>query len=167
MYRITAVSTGNVCRSPLAEYLIRRALHAGGIDDVDVDSAGTSDGEAGSGADPRAVSLLAAAGLDASGHTARRFAPERFAATDLVLALDIDHYTALRRLAPTPAEQAKVRMLRSFDPAVAGSGPADQGIYDPWFGDEDDFEACRQMISAALPGLVEHVRAETADARGA
>jgi protein-tyrosine phosphatase len=167
MYRITAVCTGNICRSPMAEFMIRHALDDAGVTDVDVDSAGTSDWETGNPVDPRAGKLLAADGLDAGAHIARRFTHESFATTSLVLALDMDHYAELRRLAGNPADQAKVHMLRSFDPALSGLGPADQGIYDPWFGDAADFELCRDMIRSALPGLVEHVRKETAEARGA
>ncbi|MGJ9403024.1 low molecular weight protein-tyrosine-phosphatase [Arthrobacter sp. KK5.5] len=167
MYRITAVCTGNICRSPMAEFMIRQALEGAGVTDVQVDSSGISDWETGNPVDPRAGTVLASDGLDAAAHVARKFDRESFAATDLVLALDLDHFTELRRLAQSPADQAKIHMLRSFDPALSGVGPAEQGIYDPWFGDAADFEVCRDMIRAALPGLVEHVRKETAGARGA
>ncbi|MEE1622326.1 low molecular weight protein-tyrosine-phosphatase [Zafaria sp. Z1313] len=167
MYRITAVCTGNICRSPMAEYLIRGALESAGVDGVVVDSAGTSDGEAGNPVDPRAAAVLTRAGLDPSKHVARRFEAADFADADLVLALDTDHYARLRRLAPGPQDAAKVRLLRSFDPAVADKGPSGQGIYDPWYGDAADFALCHEMIRAALPGLVEHVRLEATGRRGA
>ena len=53
----------------------------------------------------------------------------------------------------------KVRMLRSFDPAVAGSDLLDQGIEDPWYGGQSDFDAVWHQIHAALPGLVNHIKA--------
>jgi protein-tyrosine phosphatase len=167
MYRITTVCTGNICRSPMAEYLIRQAVEEAGITDVEVDSAGTSDWEIGNPADPRAIELLVANGIDASSHTARQFDGGTFATVDLVLALDADHYAELRKLAPTPEDKEKVRMLRSFDPQVADLAPAEQGIYDPWFGDSGDFDAAWEMIRAALPGLVRHVRQASAETSGA
>lgn len=167
MYRITIVCTGNICRSPMAAYLLRRAVEDAGIEDVDIDSSGTSDWEIGNPIDPRAAELLTGRGIETSGHVARQFAAAHFADADLVLALDTDHYTALRRMAATDADRAKIRMLRSFDPTLAGEPPAKQGVYDPWFGDKADFTATADMISGALPGLVRHIRSQTADARGA
>lgn len=159
--------TGNICRSPMAEHLLRAALQDAGIDGVEVDSAGTSDWEIGRPMDPRAAELLTRQGLDPSNHAARQFAAEDFADTDLVLALDTDHFGALRRLAGNETDRSKVHMLRSFDPAVAQEAPAQQGIYDPWYGDEADFAITEQLINAALPGLVRHIRIRTADTRGA
>jgi protein-tyrosine phosphatase len=167
MYRITTVCTGNICRSPLAEYMLRAALEEAGIDGVQIDSAGTSDWEIGNPIDPRASALLTARNIDAARHTARQFTAGSFADTDLVLALDTDHYAELRRLAPTAQDREKVVLLRSFDPAVADKGQSEQGIYDPWYGDEADFETCQQLILAALPGLLEHIRTRTSEARGA
>jgi len=51
-------------------------------------------------------------------------------------------------------------MLRSFDPAVAGRDLLDQGIEDPWYGGHADFEVTWDLIKAAVPGIVEHVRQE-------
>ena len=53
----------------------------------------------------------------------------------------------------------KVRMLRSFDPAVSGHDLLDQGIEDPWYGGHRDFDAAWHQIHGAVPGIVEHVRA--------
>ena len=79
---------------------------------------------------------------------------------ELILALDVDHYGWLRQAAPDGTSLAKIRMLRSFDPAVAGKDALDQGIEDPWYGGHADFEATWELIQAAVPGIVEHVRAE-------
>src|SRR5207244_4454969 len=92
-------------------------------------------------------------------HVAQQFRPEWFDERDLILALDVDHYGHLREHAPAGTEH-KVRMLREFDPAVAHLDHLDQGIEDPWFGDQSDFELTWQLIHAAVPGVVEHVRVE-------
>lgn len=156
-YRITTVCTGNICRSPMAEFMVANAAAEAGLN-VEVDSAGTSAWEVGNPMDPRAFAELARHGIEATGHTARTFNPEWFAERDLILALDIDHYEDLRALAPNTATAQKVRMLRSFDPAVAQLEPAQQGIYDPWYGNAKDFAVSWDLIEAALPGIVAHAR---------
>jgi protein-tyrosine phosphatase len=114
--------------------------------------------------DPRAKAVLARHGIAATDHAARAFDPAWFAERELILALDTEHYDALLSLAPTPEEAAKVRMLRSFDAEVAGAMPGLQGIYDPWYGDVQDFEVSWTMISAAIPGILAHATA-TGEAR--
>ncbi|WP_372697217.1 low molecular weight protein-tyrosine-phosphatase [Arthrobacter sp. JSM 101049] len=167
MFRILTVCTGNICRSPMAAYLLRQAVQDAGISDVDITSAATSDWETGNPIDPRAAALLTRRGIETSSHVARQFDAGDFDEVDLVLALDADHYTHLRRLATSDSARTKIRMLRSFDPDSAQEAPARQGIYDPWYGDDADFETTYQLISAALPGLVQHIRNQTADTRGA
>ncbi|MGA7206508.1 MAG: low molecular weight protein-tyrosine-phosphatase [Specibacter sp.] len=152
-YRIMTVCTGNIARSPMAEFMLAGAAAEAGLN-VEVDSSGTTSWEAGNPMDPRTVEVLKRHGITAPAHAAREFRPEWFAERDLILALDTDHFDALRALAPTPADAAKVRMLRSFDPAVAKDGTRAQGIYDPWYGDDGDFQACWEMISAAVPGVL-------------
>ncbi|MBP2412496.1 protein-tyrosine phosphatase [Arthrobacter stackebrandtii] len=157
-FRIITVCTGNICRSPMAEFMLAAAAAEAGLD-VAVDSAGTTGWEVGEPIDPRAKAELARHGVPATGHTARKFNPSWFAERELILALDTDHYDALRALAPTPEAAAKVRMLRSFDPAVAAEKPDAQGIYDPWYGDAKDFEASWDLIAAAVPGILAHATA--------
>lgn len=167
MFRILTVCTGNICRSPMAAYLLRQAVQDAGISDVEITSAATSDWETGNPIDARAAALLTRRGIETSSHVARQFMASDFDEVDLVLALDTDHYTHLRRLATSDTARAKIRMLRSFDPDAAQEAPARQGIYDPWYGDDADFETTYQLIAAALPGLVQHIRNQTADTRGA
>ncbi|MFI7582678.1 low molecular weight protein-tyrosine-phosphatase [Kocuria sp. M1N1S27] len=168
MYSIVAVCTGNICRSPMAEFALRRAFEAAGLaEHVRVDSAGVSDEELGNPVDPRAGELMRRAGLDASRHAAQVFDPVRFADRDLVLALDVVHWRRLRALAPDEAAAAKVHLLREFDPAVAGEERSGLGIYDPWYGGPEDFETTYGMIAAAVPGVVRAVARELGTARDA
>ena len=118
-YRIITVCTGNICRSPMAELMLQRAADGAGLAVV-VDSAGTSGWEVGNPIDPRAAAKLDALGISSAGHSARQFQPAWFAERDLILALDVGHFDALCAAAPDEAARVKVRMLRSFDPAVAG-----------------------------------------------
>lgn len=153
-YRVCFVCTGNICRSPMAESVFRARVAGAGLDDlVEADSAGTGGWHEGDPADPRTVSVLEEHGYD-SGHTARQFQPSWFARLDLVIALDAGHLKALRRLAPTPQDAAKVRLLRSYDPAAGD----DLDIPDPYYGAVDGFEECLAMVEAASTGLLTAVR---------
>jgi protein-tyrosine phosphatase len=165
-YRIIAVCTGNICRSPMAELMLADVLAAEGLTAAVVESAGTTAYEVGRPIDPRAARKLLAHGITSGHHVAREWRPEWFRSRELILALDVDHYGWLRQGAPDRGSLAKIRMLRSFDPAVAGRDPLDQGIEDPWYGGHTDFEQTWDYIHAALPGIVEHVRAQLAQQGG-
>jgi protein-tyrosine phosphatase len=162
------VSTGNICRSPMAEYMLRTALGDAGIGDVTVESAGTSDGEAGNGIDPRAAAIMQSHGINAKDHVARVLDPAAIPGVDLLLAMDQEHLAALAKLLPADpaAPRPELRMMRSFDTTLASAPVDGQGIYDPWFGDSADFRLCWQLISAAIPGVLEYVRAHTMPQRG-
>ncbi|MEV7570233.1 low molecular weight protein-tyrosine-phosphatase [Streptomyces tanashiensis] len=158
-YRVCFVCTGNICRSPMAEHVFRRRVEEAGLDDlVVVDSAGTGGWHEGDGADPRTVSVLDENGYT-SAHTARRFRSSWFPALDLVIALDEGHLRELRELARTPDEAARIRLLRSYDPA-AGAG---LDVPDPYYGGREEFEECLEMVEAASEGLLAAVRAELED----
>ncbi|MDQ0960461.1 protein-tyrosine phosphatase [Streptomyces sp. B4I13] len=169
-YRVCFVCTGNICRSPMAESVFRARVAEAGLDAlVEVDSAGTGDWHEGEDADPRALAVLAGHGY-ALDHTARRFEPSWFARLDLVIALDSGHLRALRGLAPTQEDAAKVRLLRSYARQEAGchpgaaspasSGPAHAGldVPDPYYGGRAGFEECLEMVEEASDGLLAAVR---------
>ncbi|WP_159618443.1 low molecular weight protein-tyrosine-phosphatase [Ruania rhizosphaerae] len=154
-YRISVVCTGNICRSPMGEAVLRSAFEEAGLgDQVDVVSAGTGAWHLGNDADHRTHAVLTRHGHTLSGHTATQFSASDFAELDLVLALDSGHERALRRLAPDAGAAAKVRLLRSFD----SSAPPGAEVADPYYGDPEDFETVYTQVSSAVAGLVAHVR---------
>jgi protein-tyrosine phosphatase len=159
-FRVCFVCTGNICRSPMAESVFRARVHEarlGGL--VTVDSAGTGPWHEGDGADHRTVAVLTAGDYEenASGHIARQFQPAWFADAELVVALDNGHLRALRRLAPTPQDAARVRLLRDYDPA-AGTDGCGPDVPDPYYGGMDGFQRCLRMCEAAADGLLDAVR---------
>ncbi|MFD1660094.1 low molecular weight protein-tyrosine-phosphatase [Streptomyces caeni] len=174
-YRVCFVCTGNICRSPMAEYVFRAHVEEAGLHGlVEVDSAGTDGWHEGEGADPRTVAVLRDNGYD-SDHTARRFQPSWFSRLDLVIALDAGHLKALRRLAPTPEDAAKIRLLRSYarpSPESAAQAPSvraaddDLDVPDPYYGGMDGFEECLEMVEEASLALLavvqEHVEGRAA-----
>lgn len=155
-FRILTVCTGNICRSPMAEYMLRGLLAKAGLgDEVVVDSAATSAWEVGNPMDPRAERLLARHGIDGSSHRARRFDPAWYRERDLILAMDTDHHDHLRGRAPDAGTAQAVHLVREFDPAAPGER---LGIADPWYGDEADFRRTADLLADALPGVVDAVR---------
>lgn len=158
-YRVIAVCTGNICRSPMAELMLAAALEREGLNSlVAVDSAGTTGYEAGRPIDPRAARRMKATQLFSDKHVARQWQPTWFRERDLILALDIDHYAWLSESAPDDESRNKIRMLRSFDPRLAETDLLDQGIEDPWYGGHADFDTVWHQIHAALPGLVGYLK---------
>ncbi|WP_129841511.1 low molecular weight protein-tyrosine-phosphatase [Streptomyces sp. RFCAC02] len=154
--RICMVCSGNICRSPMAEVVLRTRLgEAGAADRYAVDSAGTGDWHVGEHADPRATAALLDAGYDTAPevHVARAFEADWFDRYGVVIALDRGHERALRALARTPEERAKVRLLRSFEPAGPGRG-AGLDVPDPYYGGAEDFVTSLRIIEGAVPGLV-------------
>ncbi|WP_171784997.1 low molecular weight protein-tyrosine-phosphatase [Isoptericola halotolerans] len=155
------VCTGNICRSPMAQVVLRDRLAAAGLEEVQVDSTGISDEEHGNPVDPRARRVLAAHGYPTGeGHRARRVRAEQLGERDLVLAMTARHVQFLRRLAN--GTDADIRMYRSFDPAAPtvpeGDDESVLDVDDPWYGDQDGFEDCLAEIETAADGIVEHVR---------
>lgn len=161
-YRVTVVCWGNICRSPMGEHLLREAFEDAGLGDrVVVDSAGTSDEESGNGMHPRTQAVLRRNGHPDrgwSGHRARTFEADWFGSSDLVLPVDHVHDRQLRALAAGEEDRAKIRLLRSFDPEAVAAG--ELGMDDPWYGTDPAYDQTYAEVTGAVPGIVEHVRAE-------
>ena len=156
-YRVCFVCSGNICRSPTAEAVLRRQLADAGLaGEVVVDSAGIGDWHVGEDVDERSAAALRARGYPAWVHEARQFRPADFADRDLVVALDAGHERALQAMARTDADRARIRMLRSYDPVAA----EDLDVPDPYYGGEHGFEHVLDLVEAACAGLLAEVAAE-------
>jgi protein-tyrosine phosphatase len=159
-YRICFVCSGNICRSPMAEAVLRRMVDDADLTGrVEVDSAGTGDWHIGERADRRAVAALVGAGYPDEGHRARQFDVHWFAVRELVIALDRGHLRTLRGWAPNEVDRAKVQLLRSFDPAVGRDAPAALlDVADPYYDGAGMFREVLGQIETATAGLLVHVR---------
>lgn len=171
MYTVAAVCTGNICRSPMVEFLLRDALEEAGLaGDARVESCAVSTWEEGNPMDSRARDWLLDHEVgDEDGvraHVSRPLDLTDLGRLNLVLALDVEHLehleTMARRLPEDPRNTPVIRLLGSFNPALADASPEEQGIYDPWYGGPSDFEAVADLITPCLPGVVEFIRRESA-----
>lgn len=153
MVRICFVCLGNICRSPTAEAVMRDlVLRAGLSDAIQLESAGTGDWHVGEPPDPRSVLAGKRRGIEIGGR-ARHFTPEDWARFDYVLAMDEANYTELRRSAPRGMAEAKLRLLRSFDPA----SPPGASVPDPYYT-TNGFDEVIDLSIAACERLLEHLR---------
>jgi protein-tyrosine phosphatase len=145
--RLLFVCTGNICRSPTAEgVLLHKAAQAGLA--VTVDSAGTSDEEAGNPPHPRSQQVAAARGYRLPDHRARRLRRADFERFDRILAMTRAHLRIMERLAPA-ASPARLELLMAYAP--------DRGVEDvpdPWYGGSADFEHALDLIEAGCAGLL-------------
>lgn len=146
-FRLMFVCSGNTCRSPMAEQVLRRHLTEAGLADaVEVASAGLRAERPGGGVDPRAAATLRDHGYG-DRHVGRQFELDMFGRHDLIVALDTGHQELLREVAPDDRAAAKVVLLRSFDPAADGA----LDVPDPIRGGRADYERVLHMIESAIP----------------
>ena len=117
MYTVMTVCTGNICRSPMAEIILRAEFERRGLaDKVNVESSGVSDEEYGNPIDRRAVKVLKERGYELPAHHfAHRITRDEIERTDLFLTMTASHMRALLRQLPQ-AKRSEVHMYRSFDP---------------------------------------------------
>lgn len=139
------VCTGNTCRSPMAEALLRAALPQNST--WRVASAGLSACE-GARASLQAVAALGELGHDLSSHRSQPVSPEHLRKAAAIIVMTGAHAQQLN--ARCPPVRDRVFLLRSFDP----DSPPDSDVTDPYFGSIDEYRQCRDLIRRAIPGLV-------------
>ncbi|WP_341704855.1 low molecular weight protein-tyrosine-phosphatase [Ferrovibrio sp.] len=152
LWSVLMVCTGNICRSPTADGLLRHALHEAGLQDlVLVDSAGTHGYHVGEPPDPRSVATARQYGVDLAPLRARKVAADDFTRFDRILAMDQGHLQILQKLCPQP-EHSRLKLYLDYAPRFGREVP------DPYYGGPEGFEAVWQMCMAATAALMTEIR---------
>ncbi len=147
--KILMVCLGNICRSPLAEGILKHKAREQGLDWT-VDSAGTSAWHLGEPPDPRSVAVAQENGIDITDQRARQIRKADLEEFDLILAMDESNYRDILRLAPA-AHSSKVKMIRNFvEPG------ANLGVPDPYW-DDNGFDRVFLMLDRACGRLIEAI----------
>lgn len=151
LFSVLMVCTGNICRSPTADGLLRHALVEAGLGErVRVDSAGTHDYHIGDPPDPRSCATAKAYGVDLTSLRARQVTKADFVDFDLILAMDDGHLALLQRACPVPYRH-KVKLYLDYAPQFGRIVP------DPYYGGQDGFEAVWRMCEAASRALIDEI----------
>jgi protein-tyrosine phosphatase len=156
MFRVLFVCTGNVCRSPVAQGLLRHWLDRDLVPDVLVESAGTYAQDR-LPASKLAVEVARAEGIDISRHRSRLLHRDLIEEADLVLAMEAAHVYEVLRLAP--GAEAKTHLLGAYNADERSDG-VDMTIFDPIGGTEDDYRRSYAIIEHHLRRAYPAIRAE-------
>ena len=151
MIRILFVCHGNICRSPMAEFVMKDLVRREGLSDrFEIASAATSTEELGNPVYPPARRKLAEHGISCRGKTARQLQRRDYARWDLLIGMDAANLRNMRRICGGDPEGKLHLMLDYTD--RPGS------VADPWY--TDDFEAAWKDVNDGCRGLLAALRAE-------
>ncbi|XCB29074.1 low molecular weight protein-tyrosine-phosphatase [Arcanobacterium hippocoleae] len=182
-YRILVVCTGNICRSPMGEVVLREKLAQAGIANSEVKSAAVSAEEQGNPIDSRAQLVLREAGYTVPRRSAHRATEKELQEADLILAMTVGHAHALRRMMnEAGADLAKLHLWREYDGTapycpngVFGTGgvlenlercrkrsrysdfytsDGEYDVPDPWYGGQEGFYETLTVIERGADGII-------------
>jgi protein-tyrosine phosphatase len=149
--KILMVCLGNICRSPLAEGILRRKIKEHNLD-WEVRSAGTGYWHIGEPPDERSIAIAREKGLDISEQRAQQLKIKDLQYYDLIFAMDASNYRNIMTYATSDEEKAKVDLIMNLiDPG------RNQKVPDPYYN-SDGFEEVYQMLEQACEKLIERYK---------
>jgi protein-tyrosine phosphatase len=147
--KILMVCLGNICRSPLAEGILRGKAEQKGLNIV-VDSCGTAGYHIGSPPDSRSVSKAKEYGIDITMLRGRKFSVRDFDKFDLIIPMDKYNCKDLLDLAENEDHKKKIKMMMDF--LYPGKN---KDVPDPYYGEDDGFETVYQMLDKAIDKMLD------------
>jgi len=148
------ICLGNICRSPMAEGVVRHLAKEKGID-IQLDSCGTNGFHDGESADRRAILNLKDKGIDISDIRSRKFRTDDFDKFDILFTMDLSNRDTILSLARTENDRKKVKLfLNEAYPAK------DLPVPDPYFGGDEGFESVYQLINKAASAFLNKIEHE-------
>lgn len=148
---ILVVCTGNICRSPTAEAVLRKKLVDAGLGDkVRIDSAGTHGYHVGQMPDQRSAAVARSRGYDLSKIRSRQFKDDDYENFDVILAMDGSHLQTLISGKPDTA-RTDVMLYMEFSKNYPG-----ESVPDPYYGGDQGFERVLDMIEEGADTLINH-----------
>ncbi len=132
---ILMVCLGNICRSPLAEGVLKSKLSS---NHFHIDSAATASFHIGKSPDYRSIKIAADHGIDISLQKARAFKLEDFNLFDKIYVMDRNNLKIIKQLAETPEQRDKVSLILK-----------NEDVPDPYYGDESDFKIVFELLNEA------------------
>lgn len=150
MVKILYICHGNICRSPMAEFILKALVRSRGLEnEYFIESAAVSDEETGNPIYPPAKRCLTQHGVHFdNSKTARKITPADYARFDRIICMDASNLRLIRRIIPSDPE-GKIHLLMSY------TGRS-RDVADPWYtGDfettfQDILEGCEAMLAARL-----------------
>ena len=137
------VCLGNICRSPVAEGVMKAKLEKYKIKG-EVDSAGLLSYHSGSNPDKRAIASAACNNIDISGQKARQFVKQDFKNFDFIFTMDEDIHKEVLKMATSKEDTNKVHLLLEFS-----GNSADKNVPDPYYGSKENFTHAYELIENA------------------
>ncbi len=148
MYRILFICHGNICRSPMAEFVLKQKVsELGRSDEFEIASAATSREEIGNPVYPPARRMLQTHGISCAGKTARQMTRADYAYYDYIIAMDRNNLRNLERLIG-PDVDYKISLLMDYT-----NTPRD--VADPWY--TGDFQATWDDVQEGCDGLLQEI----------
>ncbi|RYY20767.1 MAG: low molecular weight phosphotyrosine protein phosphatase [Sphingobacteriaceae bacterium] len=139
--KILMVCLGNICRSPLAEGVMKHAVKEAGLN-WEIDSAGTGNWHVGDPPDSRSIRVARKHGIDISKQVCRQFKTSDFDTFDLILVMDKNNLSNVLNLARNEQEEAKVKLFL-----------VDKEVPDPYF-DDAQFEQVFELIELGCEDVI-------------
>jgi protein-tyrosine phosphatase len=150
--KVLMVCLGNICRSPMADGLLRKKVNELGLS-VSVDSAGTAGYHSGEKPDPRMRATAKKLGVNIDDLRARQFVVKDFDDFDLIYAMDASNYNNILSLARNDSDRSKVELiLNELEPGKNLQVP------DPYYGGEQGFIDVFNLLDAATDKIIQKLK---------